>query len=94
MEVGQGKGKTRGNKGRTNKGKGKHRGKSKGKGKGRRPGATAHHIMEERVSARPHLARDPRTLHRFDKLTWKVTNRTASQVQVLLQSQFHLCRIL
>ena len=94
MEVDQGKGKTRGNKGRTNKGKGKHRGKSKGKGKGRRPGATAHHIMEERVSAPPHLARDPRTLHRFDKLTWKVTNMIGSQVQVLLQSQFHLCRIL
>ena len=31
---------------------------------------TALHIMVERASAPPQLARDPRTLHRFDKLIW------------------------
>ena len=41
-----------------------------------------------------HLARDTRTPHRSDKLTWKTTNMIGSQVQVLLQSRFHLCRIL
>ena len=28
-----------------------------------------------------HLAKDTRTLHRFDKLIWKVTDLTGSQVQ-------------
>ena len=38
MEVGQGKGNSRGKKGHSSKGKGKRQGKSKGKGKVRRPG--------------------------------------------------------
>ena len=90
---------------RSSKGKGKRQGKSKGKGKGRRPGpcllcqdphwareCPSHH--EDRASVSTHLARDTRILHRLDKLTWKVTSMTGSQVQVLLQSRFHLCRIL
>ena len=47
------------------------------------------HTMEERASVSTHSARDTRILHRFDKLTWKATSMTGSQVQVLLQSRFH-----
>ena len=32
------------------------------------------HIMVERASVSTHLARDTRTLHRFDRLTWKATS--------------------
>ena len=45
---------------------------------------TVLHIMVERANVLYHLARDTRTLHRFDKLIWKVTDVTGSQVQVLL----------
>ena len=93
MEVDQSKGKSRGKKGRSNRGKGQTT-RERAKEKVREDVldharhliglATALHIMEERASVPPHLARDPRTLHRFDKLTWKVTNMTGSQVQVLL----------
>ena len=55
---------------------------------------TVLHIMVEWASVSTHLARDTRILHRFDKLTWKATSMIGSQVQVLLQSRFHLCRIL
>ena len=52
------------------------------------------HIMVERANVLYHLAKDTRTLHRFDKLIWKVTDVTGSQVQVPLQFGSHLCRIL
>ena len=55
---------------------------------------TVLHTMEERASVLTRSARDARTLHRFDKLTWNVTSMIGSQVQVLLQSLFHPCRIL
>ena len=55
---------------------------------------TVLHTMEERASVSTHLARDTRILHRFDKLIWKATSMTGSQVQVLLQSRFRRCRIL
>ena len=50
--------------------------------------------MEERASVSTHSASDTRTLHRFDKPTWKATSMIGSQLQVLLQSRFHPCRIL
>ena len=55
---------------------------------------TVFHIMEERASVSTHLARNTRILLRFDKLTWKATSMIGSQLQVLLQFRFHLCRIL
>ena len=55
---------------------------------------TVLHTMEERASVSTHLARDTRTLHRFDRLKWKATSIIGSHVQVLLQSRFHPCRIL
>ena len=55
---------------------------------------TVLHIMVERAGVLTHSARGKRIHHRFDKLIWKATSMTASQVQVLLQSRFHLCRIL
>ena len=100
MDVDQGKGMSRGKKGRFRTGKGKHRGESKGKSKGRRPGpcllcqGPLLHIILERANVLYHLAKDTRTLHRFDKLLWKVTDATGSQVQVPLQFGSHLCRIL
>ena len=39
-----------------------------------------------------HSARDTKTLHRFDRLTWKATSMIGSQVQVLLHYRFHPCR--
>ena len=51
---------------------------------------TVLHIMVEKASASPQLARDPGTLHRFDKLIWKATNMIGSQVQVPSQSRCHL----
>ena len=51
------------------------------------------HIMVERVSVPSHLARDTRTLHRFDKLIWKAMNVTGSQAQVPLQLRFRHCRL-
>ena len=50
--------------------------------------------MVERANVLYHLAKGTRTLHRFDKLIWKVTDVTGSQVQVPLQFGFHPCRIL
>ena len=50
--------------------------------------------MVERANVLYHLAKDTRTLHRFDKLIWKVTDVTGSQVQVPLQFGSHLCKIL
>ena len=44
--------------------------------------------MVERANVLYHLARDTRTLHRFDKLIWKATDVTGSQVQVPLQFGF------
>ena len=92
----------KGSQARSSKGKGKRQGKSKGKGKERCPGPCllchgphwardpSHHGGKGSVNP---LAKDTRTLHRFDRLTWKATNISA-QVQVLLQSRFHPCRIL
>ena len=51
-------------------------------------------IMVERANVLYHLARDARTLHRFDNLIWKVIDVTGSQVQVPLQFGSHSCRIL
>ena len=104
MEVGQGKGKSRGKKGRSSKGKGKRQARAKEKARGDVLDdvscardltglVTALHIMVERASVSTHLARDTR-IHRFDKLTWKATSMIGSQVQVLLQSRFHVCRTL
>ena len=55
---------------------------------------TVLHIMVERANVLYHLAKDTRTLHRFDKLIWKVTDVSGSQVQVPLQFGSHLCRIM
>ena len=93
MEVDQGEGKPRGKEGRSSKRKGKRQGKSEGKGDliGL---VTVLHTMEERASVSTRSARDTRTLHDFDKLTRKATSMIGSQVQMLLQSRFHPCRIL
>ena len=99
MEVDQGKGKSRDKKGRSSKGKGERQGKSNG----RRPGPVSCandltglvivlHVMVERASVSTHSARDTKTLHRFDSLTWNATSMIGSQVQVLLQYRFHPCR--
>ena len=93
MEVDQGKGKPLGKKGRSSKRKGKSQGKSKGKGDVTGL-VTVLHTMEERASVSTRSARGTRTLHDFDKLTRKATSMIGSQVQVLLQSPFHPCRIL
>ena len=96
MEVDQGKGKSRGKKGRSSKGKGKRQGKSKGKKQGETSWTMSLvsdltglvivlHTMIERASVSTHLARETRTLHRFDRLTWKATSMIGLQVQVLLQ---------
>ena len=54
---------------------------------------TVLHIMVERASVLTHLERDTRTLHRFDRLTWKATS-TRITCAGALQSRFHPCRIL
>ena len=105
MDVDQGKGMSRGKKGRFRTGKGKHREKARERAKGDVPDhvfcvkdhtglVTVLHIMVERANVLYHLAKDTRTLHRFDKLIWKVTDVTGSQLQVPLQFGSHLCRIL
>ena len=79
MDVDQGKGKSRGKKGNSRKGKGKHRGKERAKGdvpdhvfcaKDHTGLVTVLHITVERANVPSQLARDIRTLHRFDKLIW------------------------
>ena len=103
MEVDQGEGKSRGKKGRSRKRK------TSGQEQRKRQWGdvldhvscardltglvTVLHTMEERASVSTRSARDTRTLHRFDKLTWKATSMIGSQVQVLLQSLFHPCRV-
>ena len=52
---------------------------------------TVLHIMVERANVLYHLQE---LFTVFDKLIWKVTDVTGSQVQVPLQFGSHLCRIL
>ena len=95
MDVDQGKGKSRGKKGRFRTQRESTEEKARERAKGDVQAhvicATDHtglvtilHIMVERANVLYHLARDTRTLHRFDKLIWTASDVTGSQVQVPL----------